>query len=300
MKKLTAMIFAGLMLTASLTGCGGTTPSSSSSSSETGSSSASSAAASSAASSESSTAELTGTVTMAGSTSMEEMAKATAEGFNMIYPSVTIDIQLGGSSAGATGAMEGTCDFGNLSRSLKEAEAAELTGTVVALDGIAMIVNNENTVEDLTLEQIYDIYTGAVDNWSDVGGEDAPIHVVGREAGSGTRDGFESVVGCKDEAVYAEELTSTGAVQTSVAQNPNAIGYVSLANVNDTVKAVKVDGVAPTAEDVSNGSYKLQRPFVMAYKTSSKLSEAAQAFLDYVLGDEGQQIVADLGLVPVK
>lgn len=288
------MIFAGLMLTASLAGC------SSGNSTSSGSSSTSEAVSSAEADASTGSAELTGSVTMAGSTSMEEMAKAVAEGFNMVYPSVTVDIQLGGSSAGATGAIEGTCDFGNLSRALKEEEAAELTETIVALDGIAMIVNNENPVEDLTLEQIYSIYTGEVTNWSEFGGSDSEIHVVGREAGSGTRDGFESVVGCEDEAVYAEELTSTGAVQTSVAQNPNAIGYVSLANVNDTVKALKIGGVAPNAEDVSNGSYLLQRPFVMAYKTSEPLSEAAQAFIDYVLGDEGQQIVADLGLVPVK
>lgn len=304
MKKLMTLIFAGMMMTAALSGCGSNGGNSSETSTESTTSSAVTSTASESSETESktesATEELSGSVTMAGSTSMEEMAKAVAEGFNMTWPDVVVDIQLGGSSAGATAAMEGTCDFGNLSRDLKEEEAAVLTGEVVALDGIAVVVNPNNTVEDLTLEQIYDIYTGAVTNWSEVGGDDLEIHVVGREASSGTRDGFESVVDCKDAAQYDEELTSTGAVQTTVSQNPNAIGYVSLANVDETVKAVKVGGVEATAENVSNGSYTLQRPFVMAHLTETPLSDTAQAFIDYVLGEEGQEIVANLGLVPVK
>lgn len=236
---------------------------------------------------------------MSGSTSMEEIAKALAEGFNAKYPDVAIDVQLGGSSTGIKNAQEGVSDIGNVSRALKDTETG-LDAETIALDGIAVIVNTANSVEDLSIEQILKIYTGEITNWKDLGGDDAEIQVVGREAGSGTRDGFESVVGIEDNAKHDQELTSTGAVQTAVASTPGAIGYVSLANVDDTVKALKVGGVSPAIETVQDGSYTLQRPFVMVTKTGADLRPEVKAFLDFALGDEGQSIVSQIGLVPLS
>ena len=286
MKKLTSLLLAGVLVAGVLSGCentGGNSSSDSLSSQEPGSS----------------TEALSGKVSMSGSTSMEEIAKALAEGFNAKYPDVAIDVQLGGSSTGIKNAQEGVSDIGNVSRALKDTETG-LDAETIALDGIAVIVNTANSVEDLSIEQILKIYTGEIKNWKDLGGDDAEIQVVGREAGSGTRDGFESVVGIEDNAKHDQELTSTGAVQTAVASTPGAIGYVSLANVDDTVKALKVGGVSPAIETVQDGSYTLQRPFVMVTKTGADLRPEVKAFLDFALGDEGQSIVSQIGLVPLS
>lgn len=286
MKKLTSLLLAGVLVAGVLSGCentGGNSSSDSLSSQEPGSS----------------TEALSGKVSMSGSTSMEEIAKALAEGFNAKYPDVAIDVQLGGSSTGIKNAQEGVSDIGNVSRALKDTETG-LDAETIALDGIAVIVNTANSVEDLSTEQILKIYTGEITNWKDLGGDDAEIQVVGREAGSGTRDGFESVVGIEDNAKHDQELTSTGAVQTAVASTPGAIGYVSLANVDDTVKALKVGGVSPAIETVQDGSYTLQRPFVMVTKTGTDLRPEVKAFLDFALGDEGQSIVSQIGLVPLS
>lgn len=287
MKKLTSLLLTGALVAGVLSGCGSTGSGSTDSQSSLPEPS------------ESSAAELSGKVSMSGSTSMEEIAKALAEGFNAKYPDVAIDVQLGGSSTGIKNAQEGVSDIGNVSRALKDTETG-LNAETIALDGIAVIVNNENPVEDLTTEQILKIYTGEITNWKDVGGNDEEIQVVGREAGSGTRDGFESVIGIEDNAQHDQELTSTGAVQTAVASTPSAIGYVSLANVNDTVKALKVGGVSPAVDTVQDGTYTLQRPFVMVTKTDTEPRPEVKAFLEFVLSDEGQSIVSQIGLVPLS
>ena len=236
---------------------------------------------------------------MSGSTSMEIVAKALAESFTSLYPDVTVDVQLGGSSTGIQNALEGVSDIGNVSRDLAEDETG-LTPHEIALAGIGIAVNPENPVENLTLEQIADIYTGEITNWSEVGGEDLEIYVVGREAGSGTRDAFESIVGVEDVAAYDSEQTSTGSAKTTVATTPGAIGYVSFDSIDDTVKTVTVNDVAISLETIQDGSYVLQRPFLMVTKEGAELSEAAQAFLDYTLSDEGQAVCEQVGLVPVK
>ena len=197
--------------------------------------------------------------------------------------------------------QEGRCDIGLSPRTLKDEEkAAGLTETVLCYDGIAVIVNPENTVEDLTLEQIAAIYTGEIKNWSEVGGSDAEIVLIGREAGSGTRSGFEEIVEVKDKCQYRQELSSTGDVITTVAQNPGAIGYASLASVKDTVKAVKVGGVTPSEATVKDGTYAIQRPFVLATKTDAKLNDAAQAFFDYVTSADANEIIVAAGVVPAN
>ncbi len=205
-----------------------------------------------------------------------------------------------GSGSGIQAVSEGRCDIGLSSRALKDDEKAALTETTVALDGIAMIVNPENPVSDLTVEQIADIYTGKITNWSEVGGNDAAIVLIGREAGSGTRDGFESITGTKDACQYRQELTSTGDVITTVSQNPDAIGYASLAALKDNVKALTVGGVAPTEDTVKDGSYVIQRPFVLVTKTGAKLSENAQKFFDFALSAEAAQYITSAGAVPVN
>lgn len=189
-------------------------------------------------------------------------------------------------------------DIGLSSRALKEDETG-VTGTTIALDGIAIIVNSENPVADLTLEQLAGIAKGEITNWSEVGGDDAEIVFVGREAGSGTRDGFESIVGVEDECVYSEELTATGAVIAKVQSNANAIGYASLSALDDTVKAVTVEGVAPSEETVQDGTYKIQRPFVFVTNDSAELSETAQAFFDFAQSDEADELIRAAGAVPL-
>ena len=241
-----------------------------------------------------------GSVSTDGSTSMEKVIGALGEYFMEQNPDVTFTYNPTGSGSGITAVAEGRCDIGLSSRSLKDEEKAEgLTETTLALDGIAIIVNPENTVEDLSLETIAKIYTGEITNWSEVGGNDGEIVVIGREAGSGTRDGFESITGTKDTCAYRQELTSTGDVIATVAQNPNAIGYASLAAVKETVKAVSVDGVTPSEETVKDGSYTVQRPFVLVTRTDEALSEAAQKFFDFATSTEASELISAAGAVPV-
>ena len=246
-------------------------------------------------------AKLTGTVATDGSTSMEKVIGALGEAFMEANPDVTFTYNPTGSGSGIQAVQEGRCDIGLSSRALKEEEkAGGLTETVLCYDGIAVIVNPENTVEDLTLDQIAAIYTGEIKNWSEVGGADAEIVLIGREAGSGTRSGFEEIVKVADKCQYRQELSSTGDVITTVAQNPGAIGYASLASVKDTVKAVKVSGVTPSEASVKDGTYAIQRPFVLATRTGVQLGDAAQAFYNYVTSADANEIIVAAGVVPAN
>ena len=246
-------------------------------------------------------AKLSGTVATDGSTSMEKVIGALGEAFMEANPDTTFTYNPTGSGSGIQAVQEGRCDIGLSSRALKDAEKeAGLTETVLAYDGIAMIVNPANPVEDLSLEQIADIYTGKITNWSEVGGNDSQIVLIGREAGSGTRGGFEEITGVVDACQYRQELSSTGDVITTVAQNPDAIGYASLAAVKDTVKALKVAGVTPTEATVKDGTYTIQRPFVLATKTGEKLNDVAQAFFDYATSAEAGEIITAAGAVPAN
>ena len=246
-------------------------------------------------------AKVTGTVSTDGSTSMEKVIGALGEAFTEVNGDVNFTYNPTGSSGGIQAVQEGRCDIGLSSRALKDEEKASgLTETVLAYDGIAVIVNPENPVEDLTLEDIAKIYTGEITNWSEVGGNDAEIVLIGREAGSGTRSGFEEIVEVKDLCQYRQELSSTGDVITTVAQNPGAIGYASLASVKDSVKAVKVGGVTPSEETVKDGTYAIQRPFVLATKTDAQLGQAAQAFFDYVTSTAASEIIVAAGVVPAN
>ena len=246
-------------------------------------------------------AKLTGTVATDGSTSMEKVIGALGEAFMEANPDVTFTYNPTGSGSGIQAVQEGRCDIGLSSRALKEEEkAGGLTETVLCYDGIAVIVNPENTVEDLTLDQIAAIYTGEIKNWSEVGGADAEIVLIGREAGSGTRSGFEEIVKVADKCQYLQELSSTGDVITTVAQNPGAIGYASLASVKDTVKAVKVGGVTPSEASVKDGTYAIQRPFVLATRTGVQLGDAAQAFYNYVTSADANEIIVAAGVVPAN
>ena len=244
-------------------------------------------------------AKLSGTVSTDGSTSMEKVIGALGEAFMEANDGVTFTYNPTGSGSGIQAVQEGRCDIGLSSRALKDEEkAAGLTETILCYDGIAVIVNPANKVENLTIAQIADIYTGKITNWSEVGGDDAEIVLIGREAGSGTRSGFEEIVEVKDACQYRQELSSTGDVITTVAQNPGAIGYASLASVKDTVKAVKVGGVAPSEATVKDGTYAIQRPFVLATKDGAKLNDAAQAFFDYVTSPEANDVITAAGVVP--
>ena len=244
---------------------------------------------------------LTGSVATDGSTSMQKVINTLGEAFMNENKGITFTYNPTGSGSGIKAVQEGRCDIGLSSRALKaEEKEAGLKETVLAYDGIAIIVNPENPVSDLTLEQIADIYTGKITNWSEVGGNDAAIVLIGREAGSGTRDGFESITGSKDACQYRQELTSTGDVITTVSQNPDAIGYASLAALKDNVKALTVGGVAPTEDTVKDGSYVIQRPFVLVTKTGAKLSENAQKFFDFALSAEAAQYITSAGAVPVN
>ena len=239
-----------------------------------------------------------GTVSTDGSTSMEKVIGALGEYFTENNKGVSFTYNPTGSGSGITAALEGRCDIGLSSRALKDDEKAQgLTETVLAYDGIAIIVNPANKVDDLTLEQIAKIYTGEATNWKDVGGEDAEIVLIGREAGSGTRDGFETITETKDACKYRQELTSTGDVIATVSQNPNAIGYAFLAAIKDTVKAVKVNGVVASEETVKDGSYVVQRPFVLVTKDGAALSETAQAFFDFATSADAVEIISAAGAV---
>ena len=241
-----------------------------------------------------------GTVSTDGSTSMEKVIGALGESFMEANSGTTFTYNPTGSGSGIQAVSEGRCDIGLSSRALKDDEKASgLKETIVALDGIAIIVNPQNPVKDLSLEQIAKIYTGEITNWKDVGGEDAEIVLIGREAGSGTRDGFESITETKDACQYRQELTSTGDVITTVSQNPNAIGYASLAAIKDSVKALTVNGVAATEATVKDGTYLVQRPFVLVTKEGAALSETAQKFFDFATSADAAPIISAAGAVPV-
>ena len=245
-------------------------------------------------------AALTGTVSTDGSTSMEKVIGALSESFMAQNSGVTVNYNPTGSGSGITAVQEGTCDIGLSSRVLKDEEkSAGLKETVLAYDGIAIIVHPDNPVSDLSVEQLAKLYTGEITNWKDVGGNDAEAVLIGREAASGTRDGFESITGTKDKCQYRQELTSTGDVITAVSQNPDAIGYASLASVKDSVKALNVDGVTPSEATVKDGSYKVQRPFVLVTMAGKELSPAAQAFFDYAISSDAASIIAKAGAVAV-
>ena len=296
MKKIFAIVLAGIMML-SLAACGGT-----GSSTPAAASSEPAGASGTPASSAPAASTLSGKVTTGGSTSVEKVVGAFIEAFMAENSGVDVTYDPTGSGAGITGAAEGTLDIGLSSRALKDDEAAGgLTATTFALDGIAIIVNSENTVEDLTLEQIKGLATGEITNWSEVGGPDMPVVLVGREAGSGTRDGFESIVDVKDACKYDQELTSTGAVIAGVAANPNAFGYASLSAVEgkEGIKALTVNGVACSEETVLDGSYEIQRPFVLVTKSDASLSTAAQAFFDYATSKDASELIRNAGAVPV-
>ena len=292
MKKITRRSFLTVCGTAAaaaaLTACGG------SASSTAASSTAASSAASSAA------AALSGNVATGGSTSMKNVIAALTEGFAEVEPGVTVSYDPTGSGAGITGATDKTLDIGLSSRALKDDEKADVDGTTIALDGIAIIVNNASKVEDLTVDQLKQMFTGEITNWSEVGGDDGEIVLIGREAGSGTRDGFESIVDVKDSCKYAQELTATGAVISAVEANPLAIGYASLSAVGDTVKMVTVGGVECSEETVKDGSYEVQRPFVFVTNKSVTLSEQAQAFFDFATSADAADLIRTAGAVPVN
>ena len=304
MKRMISILVAALLVMTTLVGCGSSAPADTTATTAPAASETTEAPATTAAAETEATeapAALSGTVATDGSTSMEKVIGSLGEAFMEANPDVTFTYNPTGSGSGITAVSEGRCDIGLSSRALKDEEkAGGLTETILALDGIAIIVNPANTLQDLTLEQIASIYTGEVTNWSELGGADGEIVVIGREAGSGTRDGFESITGTADACVYRQELTSTGDVITTVASNPNAIGYASLASVKDTVKALSVGGVAPSNETVLDGSYKVQRPFVLVTKSSEALSQAAQAFFDYVTSADANEIITMAGAVPVN
>ena len=244
---------------------------------------------------------LSGKVATDGSTSMEKVIGALKETFEGENAGVEVTYNPTGSSSGITAVAEGRCDIGLSSRNLKDSEKEQgLVGTVLAYDGIAVIVNPENTVEDLTVEQIAAIYTGEITNWSEVGGIDAEIVLIGRDASSGTRSGFEEIVGVEDASLYRQELTSNGDVLTTVASNPGAIGYASVATVKDTVKTLKVNGVAPTNDSVKDGSYAIQRPFVLITKEGTALTETAQAFFDFITSEAAREVITAAGVVPAN
>ena len=301
--KLLALIGAGILAVTTLVACGNSDATANTASSAEASTVAeSTVAASSEAAPAEATADLSGSISMVGSTSMEKLANALSEAFMEEYPEVTVTAEFVGSGAGIEAVTNGTADIGNSSRSLKDEEkAAGVVENVVAIDGIAVCVDPANEVADLTKEQLTNIYNGTITNWKEVGGADEPIIVIGREAGSGTRGAFEELVDLQDACKYANELDSTGAVIAKVASTPGAIGYASLDALDDSVKALSLEGVEATAENIKAGNYFLSRPFVMATKGEvSEQNDLVQAWFDFVLGDEGQQVASEVGLITVK
>ena len=294
MKKITRRSFltvcGAVAAAAALTACGGSASSAAASSTSTAAGSTASSAA----------AALSGNVATGGSTSMKNVIAALTEGFAEVEPGVTVSYDPTGSGAGITGATDKTLDIGLSSRALKDDEKNDVDGTTVALDGIAIVVNKASKVADLTVDQLKQMFTGEITNWKDVGGDDGEIVLVGREAGSGTRDGFESIVDVKDSCKYAQELTATGAVISAVEANPLAIGYASLSAVGDTVKMVTVGGVECSEETVKDGSYEVQRPFVFVTNKSVALSEQAQAFFDFATSADAADLIRTAGAVPVN
>ena len=295
MKKLTRRSFitacGAVAAAAALTACGGAA-SSASTAASTAESTASSAA--------QAAGTLSGNVATGGSTSMKNVIAALTEGFAEVEPGVTVSYDPTGSGAGITGATDKTLDIGLSSRALKDEEKNDVDGTTVALDGIAIIVNKASKVADLSVDQLKQMFTGEITNWKDVGGDDGEIVLVGREAGSGTRDGFESIVDVKDSCKYAQELTATGAVISAVEANPLAIGYASLSAVGDTVAMVTVEGVECSEDTVKDGSYKIQRPFVFVTNKSVTLSEQAQAFFDFATSKDAADLIRTAGAVPMN
>ena len=245
------------------------------------------------------TEKVSGTVATDGSTSMEKVIGYLSEAYMEENSDVKITYNPTGSGSGIQAVQEGRCDIGLSSRNLKDEEAKELKGTVVAIDGIAIIVNPQNPIADLTIEQISSLYKGEITNWKEIGGYDAPVVLIGREAASGTRDGFESITDTEDACKYSQELTSTGDVVQTVASNPNAIGYASLASVKDSVKAIDVEGVTPTTETIQNGTYKVQRNFVFVTKKNKELTGAAKSFFDFATSAAADELVTEAGAVPV-
>ncbi len=301
--KLLALIGAGILAVTTLVACGNSDATANTASSAEASTVAeSTVAASSEAAPVETTADLSGSISMVGSTSMEKLANALSEAFMEEYPDVTVTAEFVGSGAGIEAVTNGTADIGNSSRSLKDEEkAAGVVENIVAIDGIAVCVDPANEVADLTKEQLTNIYNGTITNWKEVGGADEPIIVIGREAGSGTRGAFEELVDLQDACKYANELDSTGAVIAKVASTPGAIGYASLDALDDSVKALSLEGVEATAENIKAGNYFLSRPFVMATKGEvSEQNDLVQAWFDFVLGDEGQQVASEVGLITVK
>ena len=301
--KLLALIGAGILAVTALVACGNSDATANTASSAEASTVAeSTVAAGSEAAPAEATADLSGSISMVGSTSMEKLANALSEAFMEEHPDVTVTAEFVGSGAGIEAVTNGTTDIGNSSRSLKDEEkAAGVVENVVAIDGIAVCVDPANEVADLTKEQLTNIYNGTITNWKEVGGADEPIIVIGREAGSGTRGAFEELVDLKDACKYANELDSTGAVIAKVASTPGAIGYASLDALDDSVKALSLEGVEATAENIKAGNYFLSRPFVMATKGEiSEQNDLVQAWFDFVLGDEGQQVASEVGLITVK
>ena len=277
MKKIISLMVVAVLLVAALTGCGTTktdTPK------DNG--------------------QVSGTVSTDGSTSMEKVIGFLSEAYMNKNSAVKVTYNPTGSGSGIKAVQAGSCDIGLASRDLKPEEATDLNGTVVAIDGIAMIVNKENLVKDLTIEQIAALYKGEITNWSEVGGADAPVVLIGREAASGTRDGFESITDTEDACKYNQELTSTGDVVQTVSSNPNAIGYASLASVKDTVKLISVEGVTPSTKTIQDGSYKIQRNFVMVTKKNAELSPAAKSFFEFATSSAADEWIIEAGAVPVK
>lgn len=279
MKKLISILMSICMLAVVLTGCGASDTESKQTTDNTA---------------------LSGTVSTDGSTSMEKVIEYLKEAYTEKNSDVKVTYNPTGSSAGIQAVESGSCDIGLSSRDLKDDEKENLEGTVIAIDGIAIIVNPENPVTDLTIEQIAKLYKGEITNWNEVGGNDAPVVLIGREPSSGTRDGFESITDTKDECQYAQELTSTGDVVQTVASNPNAIGYASLASVKDTVKAVDVEGVAPSTKTIQDGSYKIQRNFVFVTKKDTELTGAAKDFFEFVTSGDADSLIEEAGAVPVS
>ncbi len=289
MKKVLCTILAGLLILSISAGCGKTVSEPSASVPESKAASRQGA----------STETVTGTVSLDGSTSMEKVIGALGESFQQDNKSAGFTYNPTGSGSGITAVSEGRCDIGLASRALKDEEKEQgLVETTLALDGIAVIVHPENPVNDLDMETIAKICTGEITDWSQVGGSDGEIVLIGREAGSGTRDGFESITGTEDACQYSQELTSTGDVIATVAGNQNAIGYASLASVKDTVKALSVNGVIPSEDTVKDGSYAIQRPFMLVTKEGAELSPVARAFFDYATSAEAAPVIASAGAVP--
>ncbi len=270
MKKFISLIAAAMLITGTLTGCGNEVKNSN------------------------------GTVSTDGSTSMEKVIGYLSEAYMEENPNVKITYNPTGSGSGIQAVIDGRCDIGLSSRDLTEDEKTGLKETVIAIDGIAIIVNSENTVENLSVEQIGKIYRGEISNWNEIGGNDAPIVCIGREAASGTRDGFEAITDTKDKCKYNQELTSTGDVVQTVSSNPNAVGYASLASVRDNVKVLTVNNIKPTTETIQDGSYKIQRNFILVTKLDSSLSKSAQDFYDFAVSDRADEFIVNSGEIPIK